>query len=169
MARRFSAPTWERPAEIPAARALAKTLTLRIHFEFVLALVAPMLPECPLSEILLRVTSLSIVLVFAAGPSASLLCDTWCNPNPVAVSECHHTDNGSTRVSDDNVCGNSLQGSLILVKDDRRRVLTDGAGNATAVAQFSGRPLCCALPARSGNPGPAPSDLQRPLTTPLRI
>jgi hypothetical protein len=84
------------------------------------------------------------------------------------VSECHHTDNSSTGVSNDDFCENSLQGNVILVKENPRRVLTEGAGTVTAVAY-----LQVALPATSlravGNQGPATSDLKRPLTTPLRI
>ena len=37
-----------------------------------------------------RATILTVVLVFAAGPSASLFCKAWCDPQVAAESGCHH-------------------------------------------------------------------------------
>ena len=133
-----------------------------------LARVAPLLLQSPPSVIVFRATLLSIVLLFAVGPSASLLCNTRCTPNPAAVSECHHTDHSPTGMVNDDSCKESVQGNVILVKDDPRRALTGCAGHVTAVAH-SQVALAAAMLRAVGNPGPVASDLQRPLTTPLRI
>ena len=115
-----------------------------------------------------RAAVLSIVLLFAAGPSASLFCQAWCGPEVAAARGCHHEDNGSsTSIAGDQSCRDSIQESAILTKDDLRRTSTEGAGNVIVIH------LPLALAATSlravGNQGRAPSDLKRPPTTPLRI
>jgi hypothetical protein len=115
-----------------------------------------------------RATVLSIVLVFAAGPSASFFCKAWCDPAVAAAVGCHHEDNGSsTSIADDESCRDSIQESAILTKDDLRRASTEGGGDVVAIH------LPPALAVTSlrlvGNQGRAPSDLKRPPTTPLRI
>jgi hypothetical protein len=117
---------------------------------------------------MLRAISLSIVLLFAAGPSASLFCKAWCDPLAAADSGCHHEDSGSsTNVTSDDSCQDSIQGSAVLTKEDLRRVSSQGVG-VIAVAHFQ-LALAAVGPRAVGNHGRAPFDLKPPLTTPLRI
>jgi hypothetical protein len=116
-----------------------------------------------------RATVLSIVLLFAAGPSVPLFCKAWCDPHAAAASGCHHEDNGSsTSVASDDSCEDAIQGNAILLREDLARASTEGAGNVIAVAHFQLALAETNLRA-PGNQGSAPSDLKRPLTTPLRI
>jgi hypothetical protein len=115
-----------------------------------------------------RATVLSIVLVFAAGPSASLFCKAWCDPREAAASACHHQESGSARVADDDSCRDSIQGSAILTKEDLRRASPQDLGDVTATDQPLLAPAAISLRA-AGNQRRAASDLKRPLTTPLRI
>ena len=122
-----------------------------------------------MSVVVFRATVLSIVLVFAAGPSASLFCKAWCDPHEAAASGCHHQESGSVAsVADDDSCLDSIQGSAILTKEDLRLASTQDLGNVTAIAQPPLAPAAISLRA-AGNQRRAPSDLKRPLTTPLRI
>jgi len=119
--------------------------------------------------VVFRATVLSIVLVFAAGPSASLFCKAWCEPKVAAARGCHHEDHdSSSSVSGDDFCQDSIQGSAILTKEDLRRASTEGAGDVIAIAQFPFALAATSLRA-AGNQGRAQSVLKRPPTTPLRI
>jgi hypothetical protein len=116
-----------------------------------------------------RATVLSMALVFAAGPNASLYCEASCDSQIAAVSGCHHEARSSTSIATANSCRDTGQTSAILLKDDpRRRASFDGADSVVAAAEFR-----LAMAANSVRPigdcGRAPSDLKRPLTTPLRI
>ena len=117
-----------------------------------------------------RATLLSIVLLFAAGPSASLLCKAWCEPKEAAARGCHQQDDlSSTSVAGRHSCQDGLQGSSAVVKEDLRRLASaEWAGNVVAVAH-----LQLALEASRERPSDAyrrpPSSLKRPLSMPLRI
>jgi hypothetical protein len=53
----------------------------------------------------IRVTVLTVVLIVSAGPSAPLLCKTWCNPQPAAAGSCHDaTPAGSTSIAANGRC-----------------------------------------------------------------
>ena len=132
-------------------------------------MLAPILLIVNASVVVFRATILSIVLVFAAGPSVSLFCQAWCDPAEAAASGCHHQESGSvTSVADDDSCLDSLPGSAILTKEDLRRASIQDLSNVTAIAQPPLAPAAISLPA-AGNQRRAPSGLNRPPTTPLRI
>jgi hypothetical protein len=121
------------------------------------------------SVVVFRATVLSIVLLFAAGPSVPLFCKAWCDPREAAARGCHHEDNGgSPRVTSDISCQDSIQATAILLKKDLRRAATEDACDVISVAHVLFAPAATSLRA-IGNQGRAPSDLTRPLTTPLRI
>jgi hypothetical protein len=70
------------------------------------------------------------VLTLAAGPNASLLCRTWCDPQVAAASLCHHEDQAtSPSVAGDDCCPNRDNGVLsaaeFFPKDMRRGVSPD--------------------------------------------
>ena len=131
---------------------------------------ALILPTLIVSVVVFRATLLSIVLMFAAGPSASLFCKALCDPQAAAENGCHHDNNvgGSVSLSAGDSCLDSVQALAILLKEDVRRTssLDGGCTPATPTFRF------ISSPTSSGtvwNQGRAPSDLQRPLTTPLRV
>ena len=111
----------------------------------------------------------AIVFLFAVGSNASVLCKAWCDPRTTAETGCHHEDNStSPALNGGDSCQDSLQGGAAFVKEDLRRgVAHDDASDAVldlakfAFAATRLRPLV--------NQDRAPSDLKRPLTTPLRI
>ena len=143
----------------------SRTNSLRIRFHGIGAHLAIV----KVSVVVFRATVLSIVLVFAAGPSASLFCKAWCDPHEAAASGCHHQESGSVAsVADDDPCLDSVQGSAILTKEGLRLASTQDLGNVTAIAQPPFAPAAISRRA-AGNERRAPSDLKRPLTTPLRI
>jgi hypothetical protein len=122
------------------------------------------------SVVVFRATLLSIVLMFAAGPSASLFCKALCDPQAAAENGCHHDNNvgGSVSLSAVDSCRDSVQALAILLKEDVRRTSSLDGGCTPAIATFR----FMTSPRSSGtvwNQGRAPSDLQRPLTTPLRV
>jgi hypothetical protein len=121
------------------------------------------------SAIVFRATVLSIVLLFAAGPSASLFCKAWCDPREAAASGCHHEDSGnSTSFTGDDSCPDSIQRNAILTKENLRSPSTQRVEHGLAIAQFPLALTATGLHA-AGNQGRATFDLKRPLTTPLRI
>ena len=116
-----------------------------------------------------RATVLSIVLVFAAGPSASLFCEAWCQPQVAAAQGCHHQDRAdSTNVAPSHSCQDVVLGSDAVVKEDLRRPdSSDGVASVRAVGHLLLAPGAgLRSPHAAGRPSP---DLSRPLTTPLRI
>lgn len=122
------------------------------------------------SVIVFRATVLSIALVFAAGPSASLLCKAWCDPHSAAISGCHHEGSGSsTSVTRDHTCRDSIQGSAAFLKEHLRgRASSGGTSSAGAVTQYQIAPVATSERLIDDH-GRAPTGLKRPLNTPLRI
>ena len=117
-----------------------------------------------------RATVLSVVLLFAAGPSASVLCKALCDPHAAAARGCHPQDNGTaTQVSGNASCQDMALGATALLKEDvRRGTSAEGIGATVPVASFQ-------LVTRTSNvrrvlgAEPGTSDQKRPLSTPLRI
>ena len=162
------APRWLRTSRVPGSRhstdQFAKD-SLGIRFQRA----GPHLAVVKVSVVVFRATVLSIVLVFAAGPSASLFCKAWCDPAEAAASGCHHQESASVAsVADDGSCRDTIQGGAILTKEDLRRASSQDLGNVTAIAPPPLAPAAIGLRA-SGNQRRAPSALKRPPTTPLRI
>lgn len=123
-----------------------------------------------MSVVVFRATLLSVVLLFAAGPSASVLCKALCDPHAAAANGCHHQDNGTaTQVSGNASCQDMALGATALLKEDvRRGTSAEGIGATVPVASFQ-------LVTRTSNvrrvlgAEPGTSDQKRPLSTPLRI
>ncbi|MGE0446257.1 MAG: hypothetical protein AB7P99_13595 [Vicinamibacterales bacterium] len=116
-----------------------------------------------------RATILTVVLVFAAGPSASLFCKAWCDPQVAAENGCHHDDiGGSASLSSSDSCQDSVQGLAVLLKEDVRRSSLADSGLTLPVAKFQLVPSP-RIPGVVWSRGRAPADLLRPLTTPLRV
>ena len=73
---------------------------------------------------MLRAAVLSIVLSFAAGPSAAAWCQVLCDQPMVASSACHHqapvTDASLTCAH----CSNAMLSTPAVIRDDVSRVVT---------------------------------------------
>lgn len=114
-----------------------------------------------------RATVLSIVLTFGGGPSVSLFCEAWCDPDVAAERGCHHEDHGSsTSVANDDACQDTIQETVVLKNDVRRRVFSEGAGCVALVTHFQLAPAAARLCLIEDH---GRADLKRPQTTPLRI
>lgn len=123
-----------------------------------------------MSVVVFRATVLSVVLLFAAGPSASVLCRALCDPHAAAASGCQHEDNGATtQVSGNASCRDMALGATAVLKEDvRRGASAEGAGAAVLLAFSEFVPTTPHVrPVRGAERGT--SDQKRPLFTPLRI
>ena len=123
----------------------------------------------PRALIVFRATVLTLVLLFAAGPSASLGCGAWCDPHIAASNGCHHAGPKSSAIlTSGHSCQGSVPGMAILLREDVRRAWSTHSGFAAEVATFQFTWLSI-----TDRPGwhreHAPSNHQRPLTTPLRL
>lgn len=82
-----------------------------------------------------RALALSIVLTFAAGPSAALLCRTGCNPPAAAAGGCHPTASTvSTSVADHGMCHDPGLGVAAFLREDVRRGLSAPEGDQAVLA-----------------------------------
>jgi hypothetical protein len=118
--------------------------------------------------IVFRAAVLTVALLFAAGPSASLLCKAWCDPDVAARDGCHHSgaDSSASLTSDDSC--ESVRGMAVLLKEDVRPGSSLDPGFAVEMAKL--RFGLFSITDRSAwHRVPGPSDRQRPLITPLRI
>ena len=116
-----------------------------------------------------RATILTVVLLFAAGPSASLFCKAWCDPQAAAENGCHRDTNGDrASVSSDHSCDDSLQGPAGLMKEDLHRAPAPGGSAVVSNTWFQLVPTATHL-VPTWTRGRPPFDLNRPQTTPLRI
>lgn len=117
-----------------------------------------------------RATLLSVVLLFAAGPSASVLCRALCDPGAAAASGCQHEDNGAaTQVSGNASCRDmALAATVVLKEDVRRGASAEGVGAAVPVASFEFATATSTVRAGRGAVR-GTSDQKRPRSTPLRI
>ena len=114
-----------------------------------------------------RATILSFVLLFAAGPSASLVCKAWCEPSAAARNGCHHDGANVASVATNDSCQDSVQELATVLKEDVRRTSLLDSSLSGALASFQFAALSTSHSVR--HRGRAPSDLQRPLNTPLRV
>lgn len=116
-----------------------------------------------------RITILPVVLLFVAGPSASLFCRAWCDPQVAAQNGCHHEDNGSTAgVASNDSCDDSVQGPAGVLKEDLRRAPAPDGDAVVWTARFQNIPTVTrVVPAWTR--GRPPSDVNQPQTAPLRI
>lgn len=113
--------------------------------------------------------ALSIVLTMAVGPSAELLCKTWCHSQAAAENECHHavwTD--SLGVAGDN-CDHALLGVGVFLREEvRPSGPSPNVGDAIAVSRNQFAQLTA--DARPGTePGRGSSLETLPLSAVLRI
>jgi hypothetical protein len=118
----------------------------------------------------LQAAVLSIVLTLATGPSAALLCKTWCIPQAVQANGCHHlAPTASTSVSAHDTCDDLGPGLAPYVREDMRRgVSVPDVAHAIVVPSYQFRPSTInARPCHQ--PGREWSLEQRPLSTILRI
>lgn len=115
-----------------------------------------------------RATILTVVLLFAAGPSTWLFCKAWCDPHVAAGNGCSHEDGGAASVRSDSSCDDSVQALTGLLKEDLRRAPAPDGGAVVVTARFQVVPTATGL-VPAWNRGRLPSDLYQPQTTPLRI
>jgi hypothetical protein len=111
--------------------------------------------------VVFRAAVLSIVVMLAAGPSASLICSAWCDTAAAATSFHHDESGSSARIASDVFCQDVVQNGIALKEDLRRAI---HSMNPAALAPSA--PAGVRLPDTRGR---APSGLKRPLITPLRI
>ncbi len=123
-----------------------------------------------MSVVVFRATLLSVVFLFAAGPSASVLCRALCDPHAAAANGCHHEDNGAaTQVSGNASCRDVALGAAAVLKEDvRRGASAEGIGAAVLVASFQLVTTTSHVRSVRGAER-GTSDQKRPLFTPLRI
>jgi hypothetical protein len=84
-----------------------------------------------------RLAALSIALTVAAGPSATLLCRTWCDPQ-AAATRCHEDAFTSPSVVADDGCDKLVLSSAAFVREDvrRRGVSSSGGEHAIPVPRY---------------------------------
>ena len=131
---------------------------------------APVLPPPKMSVVVFRAAIPLVVLLFAAGPSASVLCKALCDPHAAAVSGCHPRDNGiATQVSGNTSCRDMAHDAAAVLKEDARRANSaEGVGAAVRVTAFAF--VTAASRVRLVREAErSTSDQKRPLFTPLRI
>lgn len=113
---------------------------------------------------------LSVVLIVAVGPNASLLCRPWCVPHAATASGRHHEAPPiSPSVAGDDRCNDGVPSVAVIFREHvRRGVSASDVDHAMVVPRFQIAPSTTA--ARSGQePGREWSLEKRPLATALRI
>ena len=117
-----------------------------------------------------RAVVLSIVLTFAVGPNASLLCAVWCHPDAAPTGSCEHPNPTSTpTVTAKDGCPDVAAGTSASVREEVRRGVSASDGqHAVVVAPFQFVPP--RTPPEFGRaPGQRPPLEARPLLLALRI
>lgn len=117
-----------------------------------------------------RTIVFAIALTFAAGPNASMLCRTWCDPQAVIPSDCHHVRSStSTAVAGDEACGHDALVLATFVREDVRRP-TPAPGSALAILIPRDQLVFSTLDARRESaPAHQRSLDPKPLSAALRI
>lgn len=70
------------------------------------------------------------MLTVAAGPSAGLLCASWCNPQTAAAIGCHHKDSGSTvALAAIDECDDAILSIGAFLPEDAQRCVSAPNGN----------------------------------------
>jgi hypothetical protein len=117
---------------------------------------------------MLRAAVLSMVLILAAGPSASLLCRAWCDSRAAASTGCHDQAPATTPIVADNSCDDMvLNADAFLREDAPCGVSTPEADQTVLVRSQLAPPPTDARPGQE--PGRGQSLEERPLPTTLRI
>ena len=119
---------------------------------------------------MLRAAIVSFVLTLAAGPSAPLFCEVWCNSQEAASAGCQHEDGtGTPGITGNDDCDGVPAGVIGFVREDVRRAAAAPDDQHTVLAgrlRFAPAPTAI----RSGHdPGRQPLFAARPLTISLRI
>ena len=122
----------------------------------------------PAEFVVFRATILTIVWLFAIGPSALPLCKAWCTPRATAETGCHHArSGGDASVGSADTCEDSL-GPVGLLKEDLRRAPLPDAGPAVLMARLQVTATAMS-PVAARPQGRPPSCLRQSHSTPLRI
>ena len=118
-----------------------------------------------------RAAVLSIALAFAAAPSASLLCEIWCDSHPAPAIACQHHGDTSTSlaVAADDTCHSSALDAPALVREVvRPGVSAPDAAHAVIIPLYQLDPST-ADASHGEEPWRSRSLENRPLSTTLRI
>ena len=117
----------------------------------------------------LRVTLLSIVLILAVGPNATLLCRTWCDRQAAASGGCHPEDQATSSImGGDDSCDTVVVSAPLLREGERRGVPSPDGDHAIPVLRYE--VARSAADARLGHERGREWSLdKRPLATILRI
>jgi len=116
-----------------------------------------------------RAAALSIVLTLAVGPSASLLCRTWCDPHAAAASGCHQEDPpGSPSAGGDDSCDHQVLSAAFVPENVRRALSSPDWDHAIPVPRYQLAHSTIDAPPRH-EPGREWPLEKRPLPTVLRI
>ena len=108
-----------------------------------------------------------IALAVAAGPSAALLCGTWCDPQAAAASRCRHEDPAPSMAAGDGCDSMALTDMAFLREEGRRVVSAPEAAPAVLVPRCQ---LAHSTTEQSPNYQPGLWSLEIPLLAPvLRI
>lgn len=112
---------------------------------------------------------LSIVLAFAIGANASLLCDAWCHP-AAAAAECHHESPSTlVDVAADDGCNDVVLGVASITREYLRRGVSNrDTANAVVAALFRFVDATASID-KVPRPAPPSAIQRRPLVTVLRI
>jgi hypothetical protein len=130
---------------------------------------ATFLPFDGASTYVFRTAVLSIVLTFAVGPSASLLCRAWCDPQSASSTGCSHSAPADApSVGDNNSCEVGVLSVVAVRQDERRGMLNPSVDQGTLVSRYHLASSAADL-RTAHRPAHARSLEHRPLVTTLRI
>ena len=116
-----------------------------------------------------RAAVLTIVLTLSAGPSATLLCKTWCNPQS-AAGRCHDTTSaGSTSVAANHKCDDAGFGAAALIPEGGLRSVSAPERHHAVLGPRHHLANPAADRGPRGRSSVQSSLEKRPLTTNLRI
>ena len=122
----------------------------------------------PSEFVVFRATILTVVWLFAVGPSASPLCKAWCEPHAAAESGCHHAQSGGdASVGSADSCEDAV-GPAGLLKEDLRRAPAPDAGPGVLMTRLEVMATATSPVAVRPQRRP-PSCLRQSHSTPLRI
>lgn len=119
---------------------------------------------------MLRASVFSVVLTLLAGPSAGMLCKTWCDPVEAARTGCHHDDTATAAgLTGDRDCDDVAPSSAVLVREEVRRGVSDqDVRHALVVPRHQFLPPSGEADERRDRRRASPLE-SRPLVTALRI
>lgn len=164
----FSASRWKNPAT-PSPAASQKCGKAPVLIPIRDASLASFLRSEGTEHHVLRAAVLSIVLILAAGPNATLLCGIWCNSRTAATSGClHEKQASSASVRAGDRCDHEVLSVAAFLREDVWRSVFVGADHAMPVPRY--QLSSSTIDARPGHePGREWALEERPLPTILRI